>query len=137
MQSEYPHECCGAILGELSKAKKIVTNVILLDNHWESISGEGKTRRFRITPKDYQYVELRAKDEGVTLLGFYHSHPDHPPRPSETDLLYAWPFFSYPILSIKGGQFDEVKSFELDGRRFREESIEIYDKHRISGLDKY
>ena len=75
---EYPHECCGAILGELNKAKKIVTNVILLDNHWESISGEGKTRRFRITPKDYQYVELRAKDEGVTLLGFYHSHPDHP-----------------------------------------------------------
>ena len=57
------------------------------------------------------------------LLGFYHSHPDHPAIPSKTDLKFAWPFFSYPIVSIKQGVFDTIRSYELIGDELIEEQI--------------
>ena len=62
-----------------------------------------------------------------TLLGFYHSHPDHPPIPSETDLKFAWPFFSYPILTVKKGEFTEIKSYilDLEQSEFKSEQISI------------
>lgn len=72
-------------------------------------------------------LEKKAMSDGVMLLGFYHSHPDHPPIPSETDLKFAWPFFSYPILAVKKGQFDTVKSYELNNGKLAEERVRIGD----------
>ena len=106
----YPEECCGAILGTMDGEQKLVSEVIEMDN----ISDENKKRRFMIKPNEYQRVEKLASEKGVNLLGFYHSHPDHPPIPSETDLKFAWPFFSYLILAIEKGEPMQLSSHVLD-----------------------
>ena len=80
-----------------------------------------------ITDKDYQELEAQAKDSGLTLLGFYHTHPDSPSVPSETDLAYAWPFFSYIILSVNNRKADTINSYvlDLDSSAFKEEQLQI------------
>jgi len=94
-QETYPHECCGAIVGNADRA----VDVVPLPNTTE----EGPRRRFLIRPSEYTLAERRAQDLGLELLGFYHSHPDHPARPSQTDLDYAWPNFAYIIVSVVDG----------------------------------
>ena len=69
-EADYPHECCGGLLGTFDGEIKTVTDVIALDNHWDDIPGEDKTRRFRITPEDYKMLEKKAASDGVMLLGF-------------------------------------------------------------------
>ena len=113
----YPEECCGAMLGKVNSNNEKVSEIIFrIENNWENISGtiETKNRRFAITAEDYKKLELEAKNLNLTLLGFYHTHPDHPAEPSGTDLSYAWPFFSYIIQSIKNRDADVINSFELD-----------------------
>ena len=121
----YPEECCGAIFGtiDISSSEKMVAETLEIDN----VSTEDRRRRFMITPDEYQRVETYAKKNRFTLLGFYHSHPDHPAYPSETDLMYAWPFFSYIILSIEKKHPRECRSFILDpeNQQFQEESIKF------------
>src|SRR5215468_10211209 len=82
-QETYPHECCGALLGR----DQGVTDLVALPNTTE----EGPRRRFLVRPSDYQLAERRSSELGGELLGFYHSHPDHPARPSQYDLDHAWP----------------------------------------------
>jgi proteasome lid subunit RPN8/RPN11 len=113
-EAEYPHECCGAIIGELTENKKKVMHIEPIQNNWEDTGDETKTRRFMISSEDYKAMEQKAKALKMDLLGFYHSHPDHPPNPSETDLKFAWPFFSYPILSVMNGKADQLTSQSLD-----------------------
>ncbi len=91
----YPHECCGALVGTAGQ----VTTIVPLPNTTE----EGPRRRFLIRPADYRLAERRAAELGAELLGFYHSHPDHPARPSQYDLEHAWPTFAYVIVSVVGG----------------------------------
>lgn len=98
----YPHECCGAMLGR----DGVVTEALALPNTTE----EGPRRRFLVRPADYRAAEERAIHKGVELLGFYHSHPDHPARPSHNDLDHAWPVFSYVILSVVGGAPEAMTS---------------------------
>lgn len=94
-QETYPHECCGALLGRGGVASDLVP----LPNTTE----EGPRRRFLVRPSDYQLAERRASESGAELLGFYHSHPDHPARPSQYDLDHAWPTFAYIIISVVDG----------------------------------
>src|SRR6201988_4600650 len=77
-QETYPHECCGALVGEGGQVRETVA----LPNTTE----EGPRRRFLVRPSDYRLAEQRASELGGDLLGFYHSHPDHPARPSQFDL---------------------------------------------------
>jgi proteasome lid subunit RPN8/RPN11 len=93
-QETYPHECCGALVGRGGA----VTAVVALPN----TTDEGPRRRFMVRPSDYQLAERRASELGAELLGFYHSHPDHPARPSQYDLDHAWPTFAYIIVAIAG-----------------------------------
>ena len=124
----YPEECCGAILGtfDASSNKKIINEVIEIDN----ISNEDKKRRFMIKPEEYQRVESYAKEKSLILLGFYHSHPDHPATPSDTDLKFAWPFFSYLITTVNKSQAKETNSFviDLESNVFKNETLTIVDK---------
>jgi proteasome lid subunit RPN8/RPN11 len=90
----YPHECCGALVGRAG----CVSDVVALPNTTE----EGPRRRFLVRPTDYREAERRAGELGGELLGFYHSHPDHPARPSQYDLDHAWPTFAYVIVSVVG-----------------------------------
>jgi proteasome lid subunit RPN8/RPN11 len=101
----YPNECCGALIGR----DGVVTEVYALPNTTE----EGPRRRFLVRPRDYREAENRASASGGELLGFYHSHPDHPARPSQYDLDHAWPFFSYIIVSVRAGVPEVMTSWRL------------------------
>jgi proteasome lid subunit RPN8/RPN11 len=113
----YPNECCGALIGR----DGVVTETLALPNTTE----EGPRRRFLVRPGDYRAAEARAGQVGQDLLGFYHSHPDHPARPSQYDLDHAWPHFSYVIVSIVSGQPADLRSWRLreDRSQFDEEAI--------------
>jgi proteasome lid subunit RPN8/RPN11 len=115
----FPHECCGALLGR----DGVVYEAFRMPNTTE----EGPRRRFLVRPDDYRAAETRARDTGLELLGFYHSHPDHPARPSQYDLDHAWPSFSYVIVSVLGGRDDLLTSWQLraDRSEFQEETIEV------------
>src|SRR6476646_6119353 len=93
-EETFPHECCGALVGVDGR----VTTAVLLPNTTE----EGPRRRFLVRPSDYREAEQRASALGGELLGFYHSHPDHPARPSQYDIDHAWPTFAYIIVSVVG-----------------------------------
>ena len=103
-EATYPHECCGAMVGRDGRA----TDVVALPNTTE----EGPRRRFLVRPSDYREAELKASELGAELLGFYHSHPDHPARPSQYDLDHAWPTFAYVIVSVTGDASPARRSAE-------------------------
>jgi len=119
----FPDECCGALFGKIENTIKIVTELKTITNH----SDEDKRRRFKISDDDYKQLEAYATAHNVQLLGFYHSHPNHPAQPSETDLKYAWPFFSYLIQSVYDAVPKELNSFELnpDTMQFSPEHIRV------------
>ncbi len=129
----YPEECCGAMLGiRNEKSEKITKEIIRIENNWidtPNSSIETRHRRFAITSEDYKFLEAEAKRKSLTLLGFYHTHPDHPAEPSGTDLQYAWPFFSYIIQAIDKGKYSVINSFELDMDKniFSKEELQIID----------
>ena len=101
----YPNECCGALIGR----DGTVTETLALPN----TTDEGPRRRFMVRPQDYREAEQRAAQAGGELLGFYHSHPDHPAKPSQYDLDHAWPFFSYVIVSVRDGVSEDMTSWRL------------------------
>jgi proteasome lid subunit RPN8/RPN11 len=117
-QETYPHECCGALVGK----HDIVTTVVALPNTTE----EGPRRRFLVRPSDYRQAERRATEMGGELLGFYHSHPDHPAKPSQYDLDHAWPTFAYIILSVMNGAAGDMTVWYLkhDRSSFEEGSLD-------------
>ncbi len=114
----YPDECCGALLGPRAGE---VTEAYALDNTFP----DTQRRRFLVGPDEYRRAEARATETGLRLLGFYHSHPDHPAEPSQFDLDHAWPNMSYLIVSIRQGQAKEARSWRLKADRsaFEEEFI--------------
>ena len=118
----YPNECCGALLGR----DRDVIATFGLPNTTE----EGPRRRFLVRPQDYREAERRARELGVDLLGFYHSHPDHPARPSQYDLDHAWPVFSYIIVAVRAGVPEDMTSWLLrdDRSGFEPEDL-TYAKH--------
>jgi proteasome lid subunit RPN8/RPN11 len=101
----YPNECCGALIGR----DGMVSDIFALANTTE----EGPRTRFLVRPQDYQTAERQASERGAELLGFYHSHPDHPARPSQYDLDHAWPCFSYVIVSVREGVSGDMTSWRL------------------------
>ncbi|RMH58957.1 MAG: M67 family peptidase [Candidatus Hydrogenedentota bacterium] len=119
----YPEEICGILIGEERGAERRVSRLVRAGNRME----ENRRRRYLIEPLELARVERDADARGETLLGFYHSHPDHPPRPSETDLAWAWPFYSYVIQSVVKGEPKEGRCWRLreDGKGFREEEIVV------------
>ena len=120
-QETYPHECCGALVGTTADAESIVADVVPLPNTTE----EGPRRRFLVRASDYRLAERRAAEIGGELLGFYHSHPDHPARPSQYDLDHAWPTFAYIIVSVADGKATDLTVWFLkdDRSSFAEGSI--------------
>ncbi len=96
----YPHECCGGLVGR----GDAVIALVPLPNTTE----EGPRRRFLVRPSDYRLAEKRASELDAELLGFYHSHPDHPARPSQYDLDHAWPTFAYAIVSVQQGRGEQM-----------------------------
>ncbi len=118
-EETYPHECCGALVG----AGNRVTATVPLPNTTE----EGPRRRFMVRPSDYRVAEQQAAALGGELLGFYHSHPDHPARPSQYDLDHAWPTFAYIIVAVANGQSDAMTVWYL------KEDRSAFDEGELNG----
>jgi len=113
----YPYECCGALVG----SDRTVTLALPLAN----VSDEPKERRFTIRPEDYLRAEKRAAEEGSEVLGIYHSHPNHPAKPSTYDLEHAWPNLIYIILSIDSQRAEAMTAWLLSEDRARFEPVEL------------
>ncbi|PYR12233.1 MAG: hypothetical protein DMG00_09240 [Acidobacteria bacterium] len=117
-QETYPHECCGALVGREDR----VADVVPLPNTTE----EGPRRRFLVRPSDYREAERKAGELGGELLGFYHSHPDHPARPSQYDLDHAWPNFAYIIVAVAQGAAADMTVW------FLKEDRSSFDEGRLN-----
>jgi proteasome lid subunit RPN8/RPN11 len=105
----YPNECCGALVerdGQIVEAWPL-----------ENTTSEGARRRFLVSPREYLAAERRAVEIGGALAGFYHSHPDHPARPSQHDLEHAWPNLWYVILSVGEGVAGAMTCWRLHDDR--------------------
>jgi len=112
---EYPHEACGALLGN----DHAITEVLPLPNS----TTEEARRRFRIRPEDYRRVEGRAEATQKKLIGFFHSHPDHPAAPSAYDLEHAWPNLVYLIVSVTRDGAGELTAWRLSEDRSRFDKV--------------
>lgn len=113
----YPHECCGALLGVLTdEGGKAVRALLPLDNRRED---EAARTRFLVTADDYRAAEKFAHAQGLDIVGFYHSHPDHPARPSDYDREHALPWYSYIIVRVQGGTAQEATNWVLAEDRSR------------------
>src|SRR5215467_5118344 len=99
------------------------TNVVALPNTTE----EGPRRRFMVRPSDYRVAEQKATELGGELLGFYHSHPDHPARPSQYDLDHAWPTFAYIIVAVAQGKSEAMTVWYL------KEDRSAFDEGELNG----
>ncbi|MBI5560102.1 MAG: M67 family metallopeptidase [Deltaproteobacteria bacterium] len=118
----YPHECCGVLAGKIEEGKKVV-RVYRARNTNEERSCD----RYSLDPSELLKIEKDAKAGGFDIIGIYHSHPDHPARPSTFDRERGWPEYSYIIVSVRGGRDTEVKSwtFAEKNEPFREEDIVV------------
>lgn len=107
----YPNECCGIMYGRDGAEGRLVERIEAVPNVFDEVE---RYHRFSISPQQLMAAEKKAGDEGRLVLGFYHSHPDHPARPSEYDRQHAWPFYSYIIVSIAKGDPVDLTSWLLD-----------------------
>jgi proteasome lid subunit RPN8/RPN11 len=122
-EQAYPDECCGALLGRDGARAREVTATLPVPNRRE---GSAARRRFLITAAEYRALEREARVRALDIVGFYHSHPDHPPRPSAYDQEHALPWYSYLIVSVREGRGEEMTSWVLRDDRggFTEEVID-------------
>ena len=104
----YPAEGCGALLGPADEA---VSEILPLAN----TEASSPRTRFTVSPLDYLAVEDRADARGLKLLGFWHSHPDHPARPSPTDREFAWPGLLTLVVAVEQGEPREITAWDVPG----------------------
>jgi proteasome lid subunit RPN8/RPN11 len=113
----YPEEACGFLFGKTDANQVIIEEAIMVRNQ----AGENRERRFAIRPEDYRAAERYADQNGLNLVGIYHSHPDHPAEPSEHDRRQALPGLSYLIVSVRQGRPRELRSWTLNADRLFDE----------------
>lgn len=120
----YPDECCGFLLGTGNGTGKEVVDIMPASNQRENSE---RYHRFTISPQDYMKCEKYAREHELEIIGFYHSHPDHPARPSDYDREHGWPWYSYIIVSVKEQKAAEMTSWILqdDREKFNEEEIVV------------
>ena len=122
-ERDYPFECCGLLLGIFEAGGvKAISEVYPISNAREE---QAKRNRFLIRPEELMRGERYAEAKGLEVVGFYHSHPDHPAVPSQYDLEHAWPVYSYIVVSISGGVAGDLRSWEMavDRSSFAAEEI--------------
>ena len=126
--ASYPNECCGILFGkevnENGSQQRFVERIEKVENEFEE---HERFHRFLITPDTLRKAEAAAANEGRLVLGFYHSHPDAPARPSEYDRERGWPFYSYVIVSILNREAVDMTSWQLDEVTERFERQEIVE----------
>ncbi len=118
----YPEECCGVLIGKSSEGITVVERVLSVGNEQ---SGDRRSR-FLISPETVLAAHKEATALGLSVVGYYHSHPDGPARPSEADRESAWPGMSYLIVSVVKRAVAEARSWRLaaDRQGFEEEIVD-------------
>ena len=126
-EETYPHECCGVLVGEFgeSGSKRVIAAA-----RCGNTRADSPRNRYHISPSEVVRIQREAMLAGRDIVGFYHSHPDHPAKWSATDLAEAhWTGCSYVITSVEKGRADTTNSFLLAGteeaKRFEDEVIEV------------
>ena len=145
-EETYPHECCGVLLGKNIPGEQNNPTAI---NQVQHIVRAGNTRtdsahnRYNIAPQELVRIQRQARGLGLDIVGFYHSHPDHPAQWSPTDFAEAhWLSCSYVITSVEQGKAAVTNSFLLAGteeenKRFEDEPIEITIAHHVNEAVAY
>lgn len=121
-EAAYPAECCGALVGRADGAAKDVVRL------WPAVNRRtDDPHRYLIAPDDLRRLELEVRAAGQEIVGYYHSHPDHPARPSAFDTEHAWPWYSYLIVRIEAGRSADLASWVLDDDRpqMHPESLDV------------
>ncbi|MDJ1172868.1 M67 family metallopeptidase [Roseofilum sp. BLCC_M114] len=123
-QECYPQECCGVLLGKVEGDEVILLEVVRTENGWNEemaerleemgMGGKTKMERYAIAPQTLLKLQKDARSHHLQIIGFYHSHPDHPAIPSECDRLLAWPDYHYIIVSVIQGRATDLKDWVLD-----------------------
>ena len=124
----YPYECCGALLGRDNACREIIGLFPLVNRRDDS-----PRNRFSVTAEDVLDAEKAARQQGMDVVGWYHSHPDHPARPSQFDRDHAWPWYSYVIVSVAEGKPQDMTSWRLNDDRqdYTLERIEIRNRAAV------
>jgi proteasome lid subunit RPN8/RPN11 len=115
----HPHETCGLLLGR-ARGDRVEVAAALRANNLDT---ERARDRYELDPRDFLAGDQLARDSGMEIVGIWHSHPDHPAEPSETDRLAAWEGWCYLIVAVTRGGVDAMRSWRLASGRFTEESI--------------
>lgn len=113
----YPAEVCGLLIGRGERVTRIFPA--------KNLNKERAVDRYELDPADFHKADARARREGLEIIGFYHSHPDHPPEASTTDIERAWEGYCYLIVSVYKGRVEKVKAWRLNGERMVEEKVEV------------
>ncbi|RIK36128.1 MAG: hypothetical protein DCC58_19650 [Chloroflexi bacterium] len=113
-EATYPDECCGILLGRDTAEGRVVERLLEIENTWDEVE---RRRRFLIQPQDLLRAEREGRRSGLDVLGFYHSHPDAPARPSEFDREHAWPWYSYLICGVVQGKAQTLTGWQLRADR--------------------
>lgn len=103
----YPNECCGAMLGSIDDGAKLVREAMPLENSFQG----AQAARYELRPEDLLAADRAARSRNMDLIGIYHSHPDCDAYFSQTDLKNSCPWYSFVVLSIRGGEFDHANSW--------------------------
>jgi proteasome lid subunit RPN8/RPN11 len=121
-EAAYPAECCGAMVGRVEGAAKEVLRLSPAVNRRTD-----DPHRYLIAPDDLRQLEREVRGAGQEIVGYYHSHPDHPARPSAFDAEHAWPWYSYLIVRIDRGRGADLASWVLDDERplMHPESLDV------------
>jgi proteasome lid subunit RPN8/RPN11 len=106
-EAKFPNECCGAMIGRIEGDEKHVTTAQPMENAYQGAQGA----RYELRPEDLLEADRRARAAGQDLIGIFHSHPDCDAYFSKTDLENSCPWYSFVVLSVKGGRFDHAASF--------------------------
>jgi proteasome lid subunit RPN8/RPN11 len=122
----YPHECCGALLGRDAEVgdRRVYREIHAL-HPLVNRRDDSPNNRFSVTSQDVLDAEKAARQQGLEVVGWYHSHPDHPARPSQYDRDHAWPWYSYIIVSVANRIPEELTSWRLADDRTEFECEEI------------
>lgn len=115
----YPRECCGLLLGRVGDGME---HVVHRQHPGRNLAAADD--RYELDPEDYLAADYAAISAGYRIVGVWHSHPNHPARPSITDRELAWSGWSYLIVSVDGGEVAELRSWRMHNGDFAEEEIE-------------
>ena len=120
LEAGYPNEACGALIGQADGADHTVEEFrgmrnTITDRPWD---------RYALDPLEQLQVQKDAESRGLEIVGFAHSHPDHPAIPSRFDAEHGWSFYSYVVASVQQGTLLQARSWRLDdGGVFQEEPL--------------